>query len=98
MSFEPVLFATPMFETANEAFLFCKDSLAKTGHLRASQYLTGLDTVNDLATGRLALGALVAAQPFVVGESREFVAIAINAMTRAVDELSDLTPVFSAVA
>lgn len=85
MSFEPVLFANTMFETANEAFLFCKGYLEEKGHADAAQHLEGLDPINAVSLGRLALKALYRARPLVTGDALEYVDIAINAMGRAVN-------------
>lgn len=80
---EPVLFDSTMLETANEAFLFCKASLEKKEH-PAAQRLEGFDPINNTSVGRLALSALYDVQPAVETEDREYVDIAINALSRAV--------------
>ena len=85
MNCDPVLFASPMLETANEAFLFCKDLLLEKND-PAAQHLEGLDPINTASLGRLALKALYTVRSVVRGESREYVDIAINSMERAVGE------------
>lgn len=82
MTHEPVLFTSTMFETANEAFLFCKNYLQSANH-PAANHLEGLDPINDPTLGRLALRALHTVQPLVSGEARQYVDIALNALGRA---------------
>jgi hypothetical protein len=75
---EPILFTNTMFETANEAFLFCKDDLEKKGHVFAATHLESCGPVYNAVTGRLALDALHAVQPVCA-----YADIAINAVERA---------------
>ena len=79
---DPVLFDTEMFETANEAFLFCQERLQKTEH-RAAKLMEGLAPINVPVLGRLALRALRDIESHVTGADLEYVYIAINAMERA---------------
>jgi hypothetical protein len=85
MSFEPVLFDNTMYETANEAFLFCRATLLRRGNLVAARYLEGLDPIHQPSLARVALQALHAAKPYARGESLEYVNIAIDAMERALE-------------
>jgi hypothetical protein len=82
MSHEPVLFDSTMLETANDAFLFCKEHLEKS-EPRAAEALEGLAPINVPVLGRLALRALRDLEPRVKGADLEYVCIAINAMERA---------------
>ena len=85
MTHEPINFTSTMFETANEAFLFCQEYLRRTGH-PGSRLLRGLDPINCPALGRIALRALREVQPSTSGETREYVDMALGAMTRALED------------
>lgn len=83
MSFEPVLFPSTMYETANEAFLYARAILLKKGNLSATKHLDGLDPIHTPSLARLALQALREAKQYARGESLKYVNIAIDAMERA---------------
>jgi hypothetical protein len=84
-NYDPVLFDTPMYETANEALLFCKDDLEKRGHRLAAERLEGLAPINAPVLGRLALRALADIRADVGAESQEYVDIAVSSLERALD-------------
>lgn len=85
MNHEPVLFASTMYETANEAFLFCKEYLEKSDP-RSAEMLEGIAPINVPVLGRLALRALQNLRTQANEETRVYVDIAINSMSRALGE------------
>lgn len=94
MSFEPVLFDSTMFETANEAFLFCKGHLEKKGHLTAATQLGVLAPINTKMLGQLALQALYEVRPLL--EDREYVDMAIDTLVRALERPTLLSAQYAA--
>ena len=83
MNLDPTLFASPMYETANEAVLFCKDFLQKTGHTQFAEQLAGFTPVSHRTVAVVVHNLLKGMQPRVTGEAAEYVAIALNTVARA---------------
>jgi hypothetical protein len=88
MSFEPALYDSPMYETADQAFSFCMEVLQRKGYLRARESLRGFEPINCAEQGHAALRALRSARPLVQGVALEYLDITINAVKRAVGEPS----------
>lgn len=83
MCFEPILFTNSMYETANEAVLFCKTYLEEEGLDDLAGCLAGLDAVNEAAIGRVAHRVLLGMQSRVPSAHGECIATALNALERA---------------
>lgn len=83
MNFDPTHFASPMYETANETVLFCKESLEAKGYPHLAQQLAGFIPVSDFEVARIVLSMLTAMKPSVTGEAAEYVAIACDTVARA---------------
>ena len=83
MSREPVIFSTVMFETANEAFLFCKDYLRDRGFHAESKRLRGLDPISAPLQGHCAIKALQEIRPMVSAEAQAFIDVALDGLSRA---------------
>jgi hypothetical protein len=77
---------TEMFETANEAVLFCHSYLLEKGEAAAAVYLEGLDCISDLRGARIAYNRLVAAEQRTVSQAvRYAVTSALRAVERTLD-------------
>lgn len=84
MNFDPVLFDNSMYETANEAVLFCKEYLAQNGHAHVARDLENLNPVTGQAMAEFARASLTQAQKNVRGpKAAEYVRIALNTIDRA---------------
>ena len=85
MSREPVIFSTVMFETANEAFLFCKDYLRDRGFHAESRRLRGLDPISAPLQGHYAIRALQEIRPLVPIEAKTLIDFALSSLARALE-------------
>ena len=81
--FDPVLFESPMYEVANEAFLFCKADLEKQGLTHVAEQLEGLEPINSPVMGRLAINALARIEPLMQDNARESFDMAVDTLGRA---------------
>ena len=85
MSSEPTLFDSTMYETANEAVLFCKAHLKERGHTRLAKQLESATPVNSAAVGLVAQGILRNMRAQLPGDTGEFVALALSTVERALE-------------
>jgi len=83
MDLEPTLFPNPMYETANEAVLYCLSHLQKSGHAAATASLNGLPPVSEAVVGRVVFQRLTALRPHVKVASKHYIDIALDALGRA---------------
>lgn len=84
MSFDPVLFDSTMYETANEAVLFCREYLEKNGNADAACALQNFEAITGADMALLALEALAGVQKQVRGpDAAEYVQMAIYTLERA---------------
>ena len=83
MNLDPTLFASSMYETANEAVLFCRDFLQEKDYAPFAKQLAGFTPVNDFAVACVVRDILTAMQPHVRGAAAEYVAIALSTVERA---------------
>lgn len=75
-----------MYESANEAVLFCQMYLEERGQSDAAVFIEGLDPICDRITGRVARGRLVAAaQRTNDSAARHIITLALNAVDRALE-------------
>ena len=86
MRFDPTLFESPMYETANEAVLYCLEHLNRNGHAASTASLTGLPPVSDAAVGQVVYQRLLALRGRVSSTSVRYIDIALNALGRALAE------------
>lgn len=86
MELDPKLFASPMYETANEAVLYALDHLEKNGYAASTASLQGLAPVSEAAVGRVVHARLLALRPHVTQTSRHYIDIALNALGRALEQ------------
>jgi hypothetical protein len=83
MNLDPLLFASPMYETANEAVLFCKDFLQEKGFTALAERLAGNTPVNAIRPAIVVRDILLEARAQVRGEAAEYVSIALGTVERA---------------
>lgn len=83
MCFEPTLFDSPMFETANEAVLYCLSHLKRNGHAVESSSLDGLTPVSEAVVGRVMYQRLNALRMHANATSAHYIDIALDALGRA---------------
>lgn len=84
MNLDPVLFENSMYETANEAVLFCKEYLERNGHADVACDLDNLCPITDQAMAAYAREVLVRVQKNVRSrKAAEYVAIARSTVDRA---------------
>jgi hypothetical protein len=95
MNLDPTLFTNPMYETANEAVLFCQEFLQEKGYLQFAIQLAGFTPVSCYNVAVIVRDILVGMQTRVRGEAAEYVAIALSTVCRAIN--GERTPL-SAVA
>ena len=83
MCFEPTLFDSPMFETANEAVLYCLSHLKRNGYAGEAASLDGLPPVNEAVIGRVVYQRLRALRAHVGPTTAHYIDIALDALGRA---------------
>ena len=85
MDLEPTLFLNPMYETANEAVLYCLSHLQKNGYADSTASLNGLSPVSEAVVGRVVFQRLTALRPHVTATSKHYIDIALDALGRALE-------------
>lgn len=85
MIFDPVHFDSTMFETANDAVLFCREYLEKNDNPHVALALLNIDVITNAMTARVALERFQRVRAYVVGRAqREYVDATISTLDRAI--------------